>query len=233
MINFAFLKRKYKRLIAYQIEKIRLKNSDFTIISSNCLGSKIYKDLRIPYNTPFIGLFLYAPCYLKLLNNLEFYLNSDLEFVKSSKYAEANSFRDINLNYYPIGILGNNIEIHFLHYRDEFEAQDKWQIRLKRVNMTNLFFTFTDRDLCTESHLIEFDLLNYSHKVVFTAQTHPNIKSSVWIKEYSNQPCVGDLYANAFLYKRHFDVANWLNGGNGKMSSVIKLMTNAFEDKPQ
>ena len=100
-----------------------------------------------------------------------------------------------------------------------------------RVNMDNLFITFTDRDLCTEAHLQDFDIMNYPHKVVFTAQFHPNIQSSVWIKEYSDQPSVGDLYANSYLYKRYFDVADWLNGGTGRIRSSIKLMNKILEVK--
>ncbi len=218
--------------IARFIFRKRVRDLDFTIISSNCLGSRIYKDLHVPYNTPFVGLFLYAPCYLRLLGNLEFYLHSNLVFVKKSKYAEANLTREENSNNYPIGVLGNNVEVHFLHYKDESDALAKWQKRLTRVNMNNLFIAFTDRDLCTKNHLLEFDSLSFTQKVVFTAQSHPQIKSSVWIKDYSGQPCVGDLYANSFLYKRYFDVADWLNGGTGKMSFVIKLLTEALEVKP-
>jgi len=35
----------------------RVKRFDFTIVSVDCWGSSIYQDLRIPYNTPFVGIF--------------------------------------------------------------------------------------------------------------------------------------------------------------------------------
>ncbi|MBV5343054.1 DUF1919 domain-containing protein, partial [bacterium] len=43
------------------------KNLDFTIISNNCWGGGIYEDLNLKYNSPTVGLFFYAPCYIEFL----------------------------------------------------------------------------------------------------------------------------------------------------------------------
>ena len=48
---------------------------------------------------------------------------------------------------YPIGKLGNDVEIHFLHYKSETEAQEKWNRRLKRMNFNNILFKFSDNDM--------------------------------------------------------------------------------------
>lgn len=72
---------------------------------------------------------------------------------------------------YPIGLIANDIEIHFIHYKDEDEAYAKWSRRVKRINWDNLIVKFCDRDQCTEDLIRRFDKLPYSHKVCFTAKS--------------------------------------------------------------
>ncbi len=209
----------------------RVRRLDFTIVSVDCWGSSIYQDLGIPYNTPFVGLFFYAPCFLKLLRSFEKYMRSDLSFTDKSHYPEANQSRDKSSNYYPIGKLGDDVEVHFLHYKDEETARKKWYSRRERINMNNLFVEFSDRNLCKKSHLLEFDRLDFRNKVVFTAQYHPDIKSSVWLNEYVSEQYIKNIYVNRAIYKRHFDVADWLNGGSGRVNSFLKILNNVLEEE--
>ena len=98
----------------------RIRNMDFSIIASNCWGSRIYQELKIPYNTPFAGLFFYAPCYIRLLSNLETALGAELKFAEKSRYVSKS--RGSNERPYPIGILNDDIEIHFQHYKTAEDA---------------------------------------------------------------------------------------------------------------
>ena len=72
-----FVKRKLRGSFSEK-QIAKLQNKNFVIISNNCFGGQAYRSLQLPYNTPFVGLFLYGPCYLKLLQNFGFYLNQDL-----------------------------------------------------------------------------------------------------------------------------------------------------------
>ena len=152
-------------------------------------------------------MFLYAPCYIKLLrktlsiNNL----GLDLIFIEQSQYEEANEAR-IN-NPYPIGVL-EDIEIHFLHYNNEEDAKSKWTERTKRVNWNNLLVKFCHRDNCTEQLLLEFDKLNFKKKVCFTAKNYPQFKSTVWFSEYKDALFVDNELT---IYKKYFNVVSWLN----------------------
>ena len=69
------------------IPRRRLKNKNFTIICDNCWAGKVYQELGLPYQTPFVGLFVFSPDYIKMLKNLKHYLsgNIPLKFVKESK----------------------------------------------------------------------------------------------------------------------------------------------------
>jgi uncharacterized protein (DUF1919 family) len=135
---------------------------DFTIMFSNCWVGAVYEDLKLPDQTPTIGLFFYAPCYLELLQNLKTNSNLTLTFATISKYEDASTYRDENCNY-PIGVLGDTIEIQFLHYKTEAEAEaeaeaeDKRERRNQRINWDNLFIACTDRDGMTKKLTTGFD----------------------------------------------------------------------------
>jgi uncharacterized protein (DUF1919 family) len=127
-------------------------------MSPNCWGGSVLEDLKLPYQIPTLGLFFYAPCYLELLQNLKSNSNLTLTFATISKYQDANTYRDENCNY-PIGVLGDTIEIQFSHYKAEAEAEaeDKRERRKQRINWDNLFIACTDRAGMTKKLMTVFD----------------------------------------------------------------------------
>lgn len=184
--------------------------NDFTIISSNCWGGSVYEDLNLPYKSPTIGLFFYAPCYINFLKNLKTNINLPLTFVETSKYEDANVFRR-NEHSYPIGKLGDDIEIQFLHYKTKEEALEKWERRKQRINWDNLFVSCTDRDGMTQELMEEFDSLPYQNKVLFTGQNYENIKSVQYLKAFGKDKMVGDIYTYRYAITQSFDLKEWLN----------------------
>lgn len=203
----------------------RLKNEDFSIIASNCWSGRIYQELGIEYATPFAGLFLYAPCYLKLLGSLRESLISELVFVAQSKYPEANQYRERTGDHYPIGVLEEDIEVHFLHYENENEAREKWTRRLDRIQWDNLFIAFTERDLCEAQHIGEFLQLPYQKKVLFSAKKYSPNQDIVWIKEDEQ---AGEVLDILHSYKNYFDVIDWLNGGHGELGKLHSFINRFF-----
>jgi uncharacterized protein (DUF1919 family) len=223
----------FKQSLANAILRKRVRNKDFTIISVNCVGGSIYRQFRRPYSSPFVGVALPGECYVKLLGNLQEYLEQELVFASTSRFQYVNNLRRKRGTYYPIGILGDDIEIHFIHYANEDLARQKWNIRRKRVNMDNLFIEFSDEYLCEERHVREFDCLDYPHKVVFTAKPYPDLKSAVWLNEYADQPHVVDLFSNQHIFHRHFDLADWFNGGTGAVTPAYRLINRLLESPIQ
>jgi len=59
---------------------IKLKESRVSIVSNNCWGGLIYHTLGMECLSPFKNLYLEDADYLKLLGNLKYYLNCDLQF---------------------------------------------------------------------------------------------------------------------------------------------------------
>jgi uncharacterized protein (DUF1919 family) len=186
----------------------RVGSTDFAIIAANCWGGEAYEELGRQYNTPFVGLFVHAPCYVRILGNLPEYLGADLSFTNKSRYLDQIS--------YPIGLL-KDAEIHFVHYRSEGEAREKWMRRLARMprNPAKLRVMMCDRDHCTGAELDLFERLPFPHKVAFTARPFPQFPHVVWMEESREEPFVaaGDrLYRDC---RDYFDVADWLRGGHG------------------
>lgn len=185
------------------------KNKSFTIISNNCWGGTVYQDLNLPYLTPTIGLFFYAPDYIKFVENLDHYINQELKFSNDSKFDEANEAR--KSNFYPIGVL-DDIEIQFLHYESEKEAYEKWNKRKKRINYNNLFLKFDDRDLSTFEYMMRFDKIkNVKNKVIFSARKNHDIKSLVYLSDFKGENFIGDISTYKNSYRKNFNVLKWLN----------------------
>lgn len=151
-----------------------IKNKTISIISNNCWGGFMYQSCNLQYNSPFVGLFLFAPDYIKLLKDIKNYLEEELVFIKpkDSKYIDQID------KTYPIALL-KDIEIHFLHYHDCEEARRKWNKRLSRLDFDNLIVKFCDRDLCTPLLIKEFDALPFPNKVCFAATAYPELKSVI------------------------------------------------------
>lgn len=224
MTNKMF-KSSLKGLLIGGVLRRRVARKDFTIISNNCWGGRVYQDFNLPYLSPFAGLFLHGPCYIKLLNNLREALSSQIRFTTISKYDNIND--EIRAGFrpeYPIGLLMDDIEVHFLHYLSEAEALEKWNRRVERINWSNIYVKFCDRDGCTKDLIEEFDKLDFQNKVCFTAKPYPHLKSVVLLKNSQGLEHVEDELT---MYKRYFDVADWLNCKTGR-TGVINMLKSIF-----
>lgn len=205
LLNYMFREEYYRK------ESEKLVNKDFVIISNNCFGGQAYQRLKRPYNTPFVGMFLYGPCYLKLLQNFNFYLKQELIFITNSVYKE-------EVQVYPIALL-YDIELHFLHYATQEEAMDKWCKRLERLkkqlNYDNLFFQISDRDLVDKKLIIEFHKLDFKNKLSFAAFDIEGLNNFQHVNVYKryntnklNSPNGKKLFEISFLY---LDFVKWIN----------------------
>lgn len=168
------------------------------IISNNCLAGFIYQDIGLQYSSPTIGLYFFFPDYILFLSDLEKYLYSELTFVKYSKYELGNERYSKAQHKYPIGLLDNQLEIHFLHYKSEQEAEKNWKRRLERVDLNNLVVLGTQLDLCTESDITDFDRLPFENKY-FLTRSNLDLRSVQFVKEFANNPKIGDPYRNGHL----------------------------------
>lgn len=206
-----------KKIISYITEnaytnyaRLRLKSKNFSIISDDCWGGRMYMDMGVSYTSPTVNLFMYSSCFLNLVKDLKGYMEKELVFVSASKYERANKSREKSNKFYPIGILGD-IEIHFLHSKDEDDARSKWKSRKKRLNYDRLVYKMSDSYLSNPQDLVEFEKLPIENKVIFVAQKYDGLKNYIFMNEFSEKGFVSDPFKHRWIYRKHFDVVKWLN----------------------
>jgi uncharacterized protein (DUF1919 family) len=189
----------------------KLKNRTFSIIGNNCFAGGMYHKFGLQYNTPTIWTYIFPDDYLRFLKNLDWYLTQPLTFTKDTKHQMAHRNSELTGQSYPIGVLGGDVEIHFMHCHSEAEAEQKWQRRLKRLNRNNLFVVFSDGEEYRDEHLAQFEKLPYPHKVFFSSKPHPHSNCTVFIRDYEKEVHVYDSTRNR-RYEKYFDLVKWLNG---------------------
>lgn len=184
-------------------------NSEFCIISNDCWGAEVYIERKIAYNTPFVGLFIPPSHFVKISNNLHEYFKLELVFIKETK------FKEYEEHYikepYPIALLGD-IEIHFLHYKDDNQANEKWKRRLDRMpkDSSKWFIKGCDREISDWPELISLWNSIPFNKVFFSATKRSSIDDLIYITE-SYDEYVTDGKALYELSKDYFDVDKWID----------------------
>jgi len=198
------------------IDPCKLTNKNFSIVSDDCWGGFIYRALNLPINTPFAWVYIKHQQYLKLLGNLEFYLNKDIEVYSSTENAN-----------HPVGFL-DDIEIYFFHYKEVKHAKDTWNRRLDKFNKDNYFVKAalhneeysTERPITSENMdlwLEKFNNLKIKNKVAFTSSTTHfdscvNIDDSWKILRTITED--QRFYQFIMGYSDFYlDIVNWLNTG--------------------
>ena len=190
---------------------LKINKNNFTIISNNCWGTFIYKKFGLPYNSPFVNLFIFPKDYIKLLENFSKDSLSHMEFInkEQSKYKDKliEYGEDYN-NDYPIGLLNKEVELHFLHYTSKEDALEKWNRRLEKMNFERLIFKFSDTNQCKDESIIAFDKLDLPNKVCFTAKQFPQLKSVVYLEKFQGQEGVLDEWK---FSDEHYDIVKAIN----------------------
>jgi uncharacterized protein (DUF1919 family) len=192
-----------------ELYRSRLERDDFSVVCANCWGSEIYRHVGIPYRTPFVGMIIEAPCYLRMLRDLPAYLSAPFEWTGDSKYPHIKARMDGGtLERYPIGVLRGDVEVHFIHYATAAEAEEKWVKRAQRVNWDNLLVSLVEYGAAEAQAAPEYDALPYERKLLITPDERPEIRSAWRVR--------GD-YTNAVSLYYHglsqLDVIAWVNDG--------------------
>lgn len=185
----------------------KLLNKTPTIIADNCIGGIMYHDLGLRFNTPFINIGFIGSEYVKILNNLHYYLS--LTPRNTGRELEHAGVK------YPIISLGD-VQFIFAHETDIELAIKKWEKRKQRVDYDNLYVFMSDSFNTTYTDILNFDQLPYNHKVVLTHKPLPEIKSAHYLKGFEKDKEVGILtdWKPGFWKRRYiddFDYVSFLN----------------------
>lgn len=212
----------FSSTVISRVEQHALAEHPFVLITNNCWGSDIYPTLSRSYNTPFVGLYLPGPSYINLLKDLNGRLREKLTFIDRSP------LRDQSYPF-PIALLGEDVEVHFMHYVSAQEAEQKWTRRLHRMSEAiqqgaPLRFKFCDRDPENDACLKQFHELKLEGAVSFGVSS----------LEYPNHVCVPPDLASMTvpvgprLYRKryqYFDFCDWIKTGQVRHTVRSRLLS--------
>lgn len=188
-----------------ELRRLRLKNRTPSIIASNCVGTFIYYDMKLRYQSPTINLSFEMNDYVRFLENLRWYLDQPVVPYADERFD------------YPCGMIGD-VEIRFNHYKTFEEARAKWEERKKRIDWDNLFIIGIDGDDCTYESIQRFDALPYPNKVIFTHKPYPEFPSAHYLPGFEDRESVyrPTDFTGGKLIRRHMDQFDYISFLNGK-----------------
>lgn len=178
----------------------RLRNDHFTILSPNCIAGTMYRKLDKQFLTPTINLWMTQGDFIKFAVHLKDYVAMQLDFQKTDKS-------------YPMAMLGD-IQINFLHYKTEAEAEAAWERRKKRINYDNLYILMYYREGYTLEQIREIEKAKCKNLVVLTATPLP-LDYACYIKPRLHRPN-GDSFLDDNIwgtrtFEKQWDFVEWIN----------------------
>ena len=197
----------YLRRLPYLKRIKKYIDKDVSIISSNCFAGRVMQDLGIEYNSPTLGLWMMPDDFPKFCANIQHYANTEIYLAKYSKNELGNYKMTHAKHPYPVGLLDEKLEIHFLHYHSIDEAISKWKRRASRINFKKIFMIASEQNGCTEDDIKAFDAIPHKNKIIFCSKPYP-YKSVVYIPEFEKLGYAGDPYKKGYIYYKY--LAKWL-----------------------
>ena len=193
----------YKNQKFEQDCRSRIKNQDFSIICSTCIGGVIYHRLGMQFLSPTINLWFYQDEFIRFVRNLPHYMEQNLTFI-SSEWD------------FPVAKL-DDVRIMFNHAKSEDDARAAWDSRRNRINYNNLYIILYDRDGISKQDIENLKDIPCKRLVVLSENKHPDINYVKTIqKPKKSRPndCTfldKDIFGMR-TFEKQFDFVAWLNG---------------------
>ncbi|SFN48065.1 protein of unknown function [Izhakiella capsodis] len=194
-LNHRVLRIAQKQNLTDLIDRIVLRNKDFCIVSNNCWNIGIYKNLRKPYNTPFVGLMIPTSDFINLIKNFNYYMSIDIKyshFIPSEEYPIANL---------------DGVIIYFIHFKNIDDCISKWNRRRQRLNIflknkgvNDIIFKCCDLDSKNkENDYVKFRELGLNRGIYFRQK-----RNSILLGRTNAIPGGPELYSARILYYKAF-----------------------------
>lgn len=193
--------------IGARLNQRGLQHRDFSILSNDCWAWELYKDWRVPCRTPFRGLGMPPEAFLRFLGDIERYVKEPLRFISHSKHVSVN--RIGRQQGWLFGLIGEELEVYFVHYANEEEARQAWEEGCRTINLNRIAVKFSaDKDGARLEHIEQFCKLPFERKLVLTKRAYRAIPCAVKVSRFESDG--GRMFRRSL---RDFDCAHWLNTG--------------------
>lgn len=168
---------------------IEIKNSGVSLITEACYGGYIYNQLGLKFTSPFINTRIQQNDYLRLLKNLDYYLEQKIKLREEIDFPISSD--NVSFGYYNMITWGKSgyfifdlgdIPLHAIHAMDVQSYLDEWERRRARINKNKLFvMMIIDNDVDAE----RFSQLSFENKVGFYYR-ETGIADIVCLKEWND-----------------------------------------------
>lgn len=185
--------------------KNKVKNNNFSIICSNCIGGFIYHRLGLQFLSPTINCFIEPSDFIRFCEHLEYYLSLKLKFKESDKP-------------YPVARL-DDVTIYFNHSKSNEEAENTWEKRKNRVNYNNLYVILYNRydendNSLTKEEILRAGNIRCNNLIILSDIPCPDVPYVLYIPKKGKD--LGQLYFDQDKYlirtfEREFDFVSFLN----------------------
>lgn len=165
-------------------------------------GGVFLHDAGRQFTSPTVNLAFDGEEFIRFTENLEHYLYSDFVF-KTQNYVR-----------YPVADL-DDIEVRFVHYKDNEECINSWRKRTERIDWDHLFIIATDADGLNRPELFKrFDSLPYK-KILFTAQNLPQYEWAITVPQFEGRFQVRVMtqvanFRGERYYETCFNIPKWI-----------------------
>lgn len=188
---------------------IKLRGFPVSIISYNCFGGMVYHKLDLPFASPTINLYFSSEGFIRFCCDLPRYLSTPLTMGRM-RYEKGKQFE------YPIAYL-EDVEIYFSHYPTFGEAQEKWNRRKEKINLSNILVVmWADKP----EQLKGFSNIPY-RKICFTSFKTEE-RDTCYIPLESGEPLWKVINESALGTYPYFDLLKLMLGEPGFMRCEFK-----------
>lgn len=195
-----------KRIKKYSKISKELQDSNFTIISSMCIGGIIYHDLGMEFSTPTINLRFTNNSFYDFCYNIDKYVASPLIDTSNAKYGISGRIDVDNLP---------SVYLSFPHDNDFKKVNDDWNRRKVRINYNNIHIIAVSNNV-SEEEKQAFERIPYKNKILLyghisSSPTKDMLFNSFLKKEKDTTKRSIAGFKGLFTTKRNFDSFDWVS----------------------
>lgn len=148
---------KLPRVIYHKRKARKYDKGSISLLCNNCTGGVILHDMGLRFDTPTINVDIRnAEEYLYFVENIEHFIDSEVHEIELEKY-------DLPAGY----LIYNNkkVDIVFTHYKNFEAGKRKWQERMKRLDLSNIYVIYEGPKV-SEDFMERFSKLPYKKAVI-------------------------------------------------------------------
>lgn len=179
-----------------------------SLITNNCQGYVIYKQMRWRYESPTISTQILGEEFPRFCGNLRHYLEAELVETKELSDEHKRQLRHLygEIPEYPMGLV-DDVLVIFQHEPSFEIAAEKWDRRKSRVDYENVGFLYQAYNESYLDAVKEFVSLQLPHSICLTEGFDYQGACRFDIP----QGCDGFSWANGKrVIEDNFSVAEWL-----------------------